>query len=56
MRLKIDLRVEIEVDDEDLEDYENLLHLARSSPRDIANEVLCDWFELIDVTEITETE
>jgi hypothetical protein len=50
MILQVDLRVEIVVEQADIDDAGGVMELARMSTRDIANEVLRDEFELLDVS------
>ena len=52
MKLQIDIRVEVEIDEEDVEDYESYLHAARESRMEIAHACREDEFEILSVVEL----
>jgi hypothetical protein len=52
MILTVDLRVELEVDESELSEYESALHFARESYRDIADSVRVDDFTILYVGEL----
>ena len=56
MILQIDIRVGIEIDDDDLEGYGSLLEAARESRDEIEHAVRADEFTILDVKEVSSFE
>lgn len=49
--MNVDIRVQLDCEDEDLEDYESLMDYARENRNDIASYVRQDNFEILQVVQ-----